>query len=207
MKKLLFCRSYSGSFSFKGKNSFFYSGSAPSVRLPITLELAFSRGIDPDSGMSASLPEMNSLWLEFQQKQTSILFPEPLEFYKTAKNFFSSQTQDFKELRISFLGLELVQSSTNWQCTYKSAKYFQLPEVSSEVFYSPMEMVFEFSKEEILKSFLEGEILNLQGRIKNSSPAENPFSWNGHLEKIGFDDPRTGNHCELDKALSKSFWK
>lgn len=203
MKKLLFCRSYKGSFSFTTeKNSLFYSSSFQGkVILPITLELAFSHPLNPDTGMSASLPEMNSLWAQFQQLHIDKLFKDLLDFYKIAKIFFSIRSADFHELRIGLLEWELGEQHPVWQLSYKASQFLNFSEVATEIFYSPVELVFVFNKEADVKYFLEQEFLELKEKLKDSFLLKNPFSVSNYLEKIRFSDPKTGNKCELEKPF------
>lgn len=201
MKKLTFFRSYQGSFSLAKEDSLFSLRGQKQLQLPVTVELGFSAPIDPDSGMSASLPLMNQLWAQAQDKLEQQNFSSVLDLYGFLNSFFKAHATEFSVLKLLFQDFQFWNEGVGWYFYFDSEKVFQIKELSSAAFISLSQWQFYFSTMQEFQTFLKQDFQNLRIKLRVQEFCEKPFDMHDNLKAVALRLPTVDSIITLEKPL------
>lgn len=203
MKKLIFFRSYQGSLTLTKGNSLFHFSTAEELKLPLAIELGFSAAIDPDSGMSASLPMMNQLAEQAMDLLQKKKFTGLLDTYEFLQNFFQSADKSFSVLRLNLEPYQLSNEENYWHLCYQTEKVFQLKTLSSDAFRSRSFWNFVFSNRVELTDFLKQDFQIVQETLKKESLCVDPFLVHQKLKSVRLYLPESQSDISLNRSSSK----
>jgi hypothetical protein len=203
MKKLIFFRSYQGSLTFTKGNSLFLFSPEQELKIPINIELGFSAAIDPDSGMSASLPLMNQLAEQAKDLVQKKQFVGLLDAYEFLQSFFQSADKSFSVLRLKIEPYQLSYEENRWLFGYQAGKVFQLKTISEKAFQSKSVWNFAFSTKLELTDFLSQELQSFQNQLKKESLCQDPFLLHQKLESVKLYLPESQMEISLEKNSAK----
>lgn len=203
MKKLIFFRSYQGSLTLTKGNSLFHFSTAEELKLPLAIELGFSAAIDPDSGMSASLPMMNQLAEQAMDLLQKKKFTGLLDAYEFLQNFFQSADKTFSLLRLNLEPYQLSYEENRWHLCYQTEKVFQLKGLSSDAFRSHSFWNFVFFNRVELIDFLKQDFQAVQEDLKKESLCEDPFLVHQKLESVRLYWPESQSDISLSRSNAK----
>lgn len=199
MQKLIFFRSYQGSLTLTKGNSLFLFSPEQDLNIPINIELGFSAAIDPESGMSASLPLMNQLADQAKDLIQKKKFVGLLDVYDFLQNFFQSADKSFSILRLKIEPYQLSYEESRWLFCYQAEKAFQLKTISEKAFQSKSFWNFAFSTKLELTDFLNQDLQGFQNQLQKESLCRDPFLLHQKLESVKLYLPETQTAISLEK--------
>lgn len=203
MKKLIFYRSIQGSFTFKLlENSPFFLEypefqNHQSVQIPLVISCGFQKAIDKESGMSASLPEIDKILSMLHKSFSLLVFYDLADIFIKALQFLKTHSSDFKELVLSDKIIEISWKDEKYNLFIIWDKILKIDQVSPQPFLSKTRFAFQFVNEKDLEQFFKSELQNKLNQIKKIQTSQDPYVELKDLKQFSFQAPQSLNWIQL----------